>query len=366
MRRTTMTASALAALLLAAAPVGRAAEDTPCTDPFHKVFSRAAPGVVRIEGRRGTSSGLVVSSDGLVVTHRRLVKKNLMPVLFSDGRKVEAKVLLRDQKTQLAVLQLQPPGSGDTTGAASGTPAGTDVAAPADEPPATRWTPVPLGSSAGLPAGSWTATIAYPYGADLKTRTMPSLSAGLLSARGKFPTKLGYEGDLLLTDAAMNAGSEGGALVDAAGRVVGILCEPQYHAETKTALNVALPIEVLPDLLKRARENPDPPIKEDQESTPANEHGFLGVQGDQNAARCVVKGVVPNGPAAKAGVLPGDTIIRAGDKDIANWADLVTLLKTTKPGDTIHLTIERPGADKPVEVDLELGQYRRPELELPQ
>ena len=365
MKRATITTCALAALLMAALPIGRAAKGDACTDPFHKVYSRVAPGVARIMGHRGTSSALVVSADGLLVTHRRLVKKNVMSVLFTGGRKVEAKVLLRDEKTQLAILQIQPPDSDGETAPAAERPTGADAAEPAHGHPAT-WTPVPLGSSESLLVGSWTATIAYPYGADLRKRTTPSLSAGLLSARGRLPTKLSYDGALLLTDAAMNRGSEGGALVDAAGRVIGILCEPQYHAATKTALNVALPIEVLPDLIKRARENPDPPIPEEEEASSSRTHGFLGVQGDENAAGCVVRRVIPNGPAAKAGVLPKDTIAKAGDKEIANWDDLVEVLKTTKPGDTVHLTIKRPGTEKPVELDVTLGEYPRPELELPQ
>jgi len=362
---------------MAAVPAGRAAEGDACADPFHKVFTQVAPGVVRIGSSPGTSSGLVVSADGLVVTHRRLVKKNLMPVLFSDGRKVEAKVLLRDQNTQLAILLIQPPAPAEAKPGADAPPAAPAEAKPsadAPTPPQTpepgaatvAWTAVPLGASADLPVGAWAATIAYPYGTDVKTRTTPSLSAGLLSARGKLPTKLTYEGDLLLTDAAMNAGSEGGALVDAAGRVIGILCEPQYHAETKTALNVALPVEVLADLLKRARENPDPPIQEEEETASSRTHGFLGVTGDQRAPGCRVQIVVPDGPAAKAGILPGDTITKIGDKPIANWADLVEVLKTTKPGDTVHLTVKRPGNDEPVELDVELGAYPEPELELPQ
>ena len=343
-RRIAVLAAALPVLLAAVA----VADDQGVgpNHPFTRAFRNVAPAVVRVTSGARHASGLLVSADGLIVTHRGIIRRNVMSVIFPDGPTRQARVLIRDDATQLAVLRLL------------ADPADNPAPQPAepgkDQKP--RITVAPIGTSANLKTGAWVATVAYPFGADQKVRQQPSLSAGLLAARGKIPTKLkGYDGDLLLTDAAVNAGSEGGALVDSRGQVVALLCVPQYHAETRTALNVALPVEVLPALLKRAVETPDPPIVEEDFAT--RKHGFLGIFRAPNAAKCVVGGVIADSPAEKAGLMPGDVITAIDDKKVGSFEDLITVLKETKPGDTIRLTVRRAGTEKPLELDVELAKY---------
>jgi putative serine protease PepD len=334
------------------------AAETPATSgaPFRAAFEKVAPAVLRVSGGRGYSSGLLLSDDGLLVTHRAIVEKtNEATILFPDGKTRQAKVLVRDDKTKLAILQLLPKKADEKTkDAAGGAPAPKDVKTP--ETPDKRPT-VTLGSSARLALGSWVATIAYPHGADVKARTQPTLSADILVGRGTLGEKADYNGEVLLTDAAMNAGSEGGALVTPDGLVVGVLLGPQQHQATGTVVNAALPVEVLAPLVKRARENPDPPLKEEAKPTPA--HGFLGVRQDPQEQECVVGEIVPRSPAEKAGLRPGDVITKADDKDIDGFDDLLKFLQATKPGDKVRLTVKRTVADGQAfkEIEVTLGEY---------
>lgn len=306
-----------------------ASETPPCTDPFHALFARAAPAIVRVARGRQHCSGVIVSADGMIVTHRHLITRNTMDVYLSDGRKLQARMRLRDSDTELAILQI------------------IDDAADSDAPDdsAARsldWPVAPLGPAEPLRAGDWVGTLAYPFGSDSKRRSTPSLSAGVLSARGRIEgIGLDYEGELLLTDAAMNLGSEGGALLGSCGNVAGILCQPQFHKDTGTALNVALPVEVIDDLIERARTDPDPPIA--VETGAPRTHGFLGVQGATAAGRCVIQRVVPGQAAQQAGLKSGDIITSVDDKTVAGWDDLVAILRETSPGEEIVLTVERDG-----------------------
>jgi S1-C subfamily serine protease len=341
--------------------------------PFAVAYAKTKDGVIRIIGERTYATGLIVSEDGFIITHRDAINKNEMQVVFSEGLTVKAKVLLRDDKTNLAVLQILPvategetkapadsPKTPATDAATTEKPAATEKPAPSEKPAVAaappKWHPLVLGSSEHLAAGAWVATLAYPLGADMKTETDPSLSAGVLMARGKMPTKLAYDGEWLIIDAMMNEGSEGGALLSADGLVLGILAKPWHNLVTDTALNLALPVEVVAPLLKRARETPDPPIKEGSGvALTGPKNGYLGVRGDPLATECRVGGIVNDGPAEKAGLKTGDIITKFAAEEIGSYEDLIAELKKTKPGDKVKLTIKRDGKEQQIEVTL--GQY---------
>jgi len=315
---------------------------------FQAAFEKVAPAVVRIMDSSRYCSGVIVSDDGLVVAHRGPVeKKNEASVLFPDGKKHKAKVLVRDPETQLAVLQLQPEEKDRTA-----------LGGPSSKP---SWPAAPLGSSASLRVGVWVATVAYPYGADVKNRSEATLSADILAGRTRLGGKSTYKDEVLLTDAAMNAGSEGGALITADGRVVGILLGPERHEAIKIAVNAAVPVEAVPALLKRARENPDPPVAE--EAAARRTYGFLGVVWSQADPKAIIGELVPEGPAEKAGLQVGDAIVKADDKTIQTFEELIEFLKDTRPGQKVRLTIQRQGAEGETkkEIEVTLGEYPKEE-----
>jgi serine protease Do len=338
--------------VIVAQPVAERANPSP--SPFAAAYEAVAPAVVRVVGTEEYSTGLIVSPDGLILTHGDVAGRNELSVYFADGREAKAKVLLRDAATKAAVLQLLPAGmapGGSSNSAASSAQAATS-AQPAARP---SWAAAKLGSSQNLSAGSWVATVAYPRGADAKDESEPSLSVGLLVARGPLKTTLAYGGDWLVTDAMMNEASEGGALVDARGQVVGLLSKPQRNAETNTALNLALPVELAVDLLRRARETPDPPIKEEPGKNLA-EIGYLGVKNSAEATACRIVNVIAGSPAEKAGLKMGDVIVRFGKTAISNYLDLRLALRQTSPGDKIRVAVRRQGEEKEREIEVTLGK----------
>jgi len=354
----TIVRIAAAVLLTWAGGWSEAAAAETAANPFAAIYARVSPASVRVFNGRRHASGLIVSADGLVVTDAGIVSKNEHLLYLPDEPQVKARVLVRDRKIGLAILQIitdqgqqQPPGNQEDTREQGEKK--TEQPKPSSE---RTWPSVALGTSKHLAPGASVASVAYPIGSDMKRLSSASVSAGVLAGRGKVRTRLKYKGDLLLTDATVNAGSEGGALVDSQGRVVGILTKPQHHHNTDTALNLALPVELLPPLLKRARENPDPPIDDEAK------RAFLGVVRHRTADICRILAVAPDSPADKAGLTAGDVIIKADDQAIESFEDLVDFLEDKLSGDVITLKIRRTdqeNKDKEIELQVTLGE--RPE-----
>lgn len=343
--RFVMVAAVAAILLVAsavsAAPVaGKTAEAADLTG----VFRRTHEAVVRVYLDGQSASGTIVSADGLVVTHIGIATKDTLNVLTPGGRRLKAKLLLRDKNTKLAILRLI-----------------NDDEAPAEvsaeeTPECSSWPHIVPSRGTGLAVGAWVATIAYPVGSDMKQYTQPTFSAGLLAGRGKIASDLTYDGDLLMTDATSNSGSQGGALIDAGGQLVGILTVPVYYRATDSALNVALPAEVVAPLLVRAVESPDPPLEDDSKaaSPPA---AYIGVVRDGKAENCRISGVAPGSAAETAGLKSGDVITAVDEQKTPDFASLAAILSKAKPGDTVKLTVERATDDGSTElkIDVTLG-----------
>ncbi|MBN2584024.1 MAG: serine protease [Planctomycetes bacterium] len=327
-----------AIVLLTATGVHATPAEPAASDPFVTIYANVAPSVVRVIGGEYYASGIIVSDDGLVVTHTDVAVNNTLSVYLPDKPETKARLLVRNRRLGLAVLQLVA-GENESDKDADDPADESTETKPKETPRPAAWPAARFGSSGDMKSGNWVATVAYPKGSDEKQLTSPAISTGLLSARGKFPTRLKYKDELLLTDAAVNSGSEGGALVDNQGRVVGILVRPQHHKQTDTALNLALPIEALAPLVKKARENPDPP--RDETRKPA----FLGVISDETTDRCRIARIINDGPAAKAGLKPGDVIVEADGIAVESFDDLLDVLDEKSAGDEIKLTVSRKNAD---------------------
>ncbi len=374
------------------------------TSALTGIYERVSPAVVRVYyNNRSYSSGTVVTADGLLITHIDIAKRDKLNVLTSDGRILKAKVLLRDAPTQLAVLRLLAPEAAtapdkkdegerpaqeakepedkagepekpvaDELSAISEEAMEQEFALPDDDPSQASegteesatppadivWPFIAAGGNEPAAIGSWVATVAYPVGSDMKKFTQPAFSAGLLAGRGKMKSGLKYDGDLLLTDATANTGSQGGAMLDAQGRLVGILMLPIYYRPTNSALNVALPVEVIEPLLKRAVESPDPPMAKEAEDE-EKQAAYLGVIAAPDSKDCRVAATVPGGPAADGGIAAGDLIKAVDGKAVATFAELAAALGQHKPGDEVTLTVLRPGRgaageNEPVELKLKV------------
>ena len=322
------------------------------------IYKRAAPGVVFIRAQvvennqspfdfgfpqqqRGfsTGSGFVVDRDGTILTNAHVVAgATNVTVQFADKHVVDARILGRDESTDLAVLKVS--------------------AKPRE------LTPLSLGSSRRVQVGDPTIAIGNPFGLE---RT---LTTGVVSATKRtIQAPDGFEIDgVIQTDAAINPGNSGGPLLDAAGRVIGInsQIETGGSGNGNIGIGFAVPIDtaksIIPELKKSGRVD----------------RGYLGVstapidkslQGlnlpvDHGA---LVQSVTPGSPADKAGIragdisatldgdpiqLGGDIITKVDGKEIRSSDDLTAAISDRKPGDKVKVTIVRGGRTKTVEVTL--------------
>jgi serine protease Do len=296
--------------------VGRA-DDSP-SGAVSRAAARVGPAVVRIdragqpaqgEGRlpqAGTGSGLIINpSAGYVLTSSQVIRDASNPrVTLADGRIFRARVLGSDPVSDLAVLQI--PGRN------------------------LPW--APLGRSSRLPIGAWVLVIGNPYG------FQSSVSVGVVSAKQR---SLGATlVDLIQTDAAINQGNTGGALVNLRGEVVGI-------ATTSYPLAQGIGFAVAID---RAKEVVPQLIAHGKVVRPWIGIFYLEINEDLIAERRLpvssglyIQRVVAGGPAQRAGVRDGDIITAAANRPTTAPDDLRLLLRQLKPGDRLPLVVLRGG-----------------------
>jgi S1-C subfamily serine protease len=272
--------------------------------------------------QEGQGSGIVYGDD-LVVTNAHVVIGDEITVTFADGRRRDGELVAADERTDVAVVRVLD---------ADGLPR----AEFREELPRVGDIAVAIGSPLGLEN---TVTAGVVSGVD---RSIPgAAAAGIPALSG-----------LIQTDAALSPGSSGGALVDSAGRVVGMsiaFIPPQLQAVSiGFAIPAATVVDVADQLLETGEVN----------------HAFLGVQlaplfpqlreeldveADQGA---LVLGIGDGSPADEAGIEPGDVITALGDVEVREVGDLTAALRDLEPGDVVEVTVLREGEEQVVEVTL--------------
>ncbi len=286
--------------------------------PFPFPFPPRGPrGNGRPQG--GTGSGVIIRERGnevFVLTNNHVVESfNRFRAQLFDKTVVDAELVGKDVRTDLAVLRLR---------TSRPLPAGSVAR---------------LGDSDRVKVGQWAIAIGSPLGFD------STLTVGVISAKGRELNGLGdgqtNYADLIQTDASINPGNSGGPLVNIDGEVVGINVAISAQG---AGIGFAIPANsarfVSEQLIERGRVT----------------RGYLGVQSDgrnrdlslelrenlnaMNGGAFIV-GVQPDGPADRAKVLPGDVIVRFGEKGIHNFTDLENAVAVTRPGSTIPLEIVR-------------------------
>ena len=266
--------------------------------------------------RSGQASGIIINARrGYVLTNAHVaLGARQIKVTLADGRSFRGKVLGADAVTDIAVVQIK----GDRL------------------PQAT------LGSSDRLPVGSWVIAVGNPLGLD------NTVTAGVVSAKGR--TMVGEGGyavtDLLQTDAAINAGNSGGALIDLQGQVVGMpTAIVRYAQGIGFAVAVDTVKQVLPELVRTGKVS----------------HAWLGIayatRPQDNAV--VIQDVRRGSPAAKAGLQAGDVIAAIGGRKVGSADDVARVIRPLRPGETLTLTIARQGQTQKISVRLaEMPQGR--------
>jgi len=286
------------------------AEDNPLyKDPYYRRFFGDTPPAERQALSAG--SGVVIDSNrGLVLTNDHVVRNaERIGVALSDGRRVEAKLVGTDPATDIALLNV----------AAQGLVA------------------LPLGNSDALEIGDYVVAIGNPFGLG------QTVTAGIIGALGR--SGLGIEGyeDFIQTDAAVNPGNSGGALVDIEGSLIGINTAIIGPAGGNVGIGFAIPANM-------AREVADQLARFGKVT-----RGQLGITIQDHPAAmpaalqtdtpfgAMVADVVQDSAAAKAGLRPGDVIIAVNGRPIVSAAQLRTRVGLVWLGETVELEFLRNG-----------------------
>jgi serine protease Do len=265
---------------------------------------------------RGQGSGFIVSGDGYILTNAHVVENaDQVTVRLTDRREYTAKVVGSDKQSDIAVLKID----------------GKNLPT------------VKLGDSRKANVGEWVVAIGSPFGFE------NSVSAGIVSAKSRSLPDSNYV-PFIQTDVAVNPGNSGGPLFNLAGEVIGINSQIYSRTGSFSGISFAIPVEVA---LK---------VKDQLQKHGKVTRGRLGVTvQDVNAALAdsfgldrargaLVSSVDEKGPAEKAGLLPGDIILKYDGNPIERSADLPMLVADATPGKDAAVEVWRKGAAKTLHV----------------
>ena len=303
-------------------------EDSPLNDFLNKFFGpEGAPG--EAVPSQSLGSGFIISKDGYIITNYHVVKDaDEIVVRLSDKRELKARLIGQDERSDIAVLKIS-----------------------ADNLPTVK-----PGNTTDLKVGEWVLAIGSPFGFD------HSATAGIVSAKGRTLPNENYT-PFIQTDVAINPGNSGGPLFNLDGEVVGVNSQIFSRTGGSVGISFAIPIEVVMNVYQQLRDKGKV------------SRGWLGVLiqdvtqdlaesfGMKKPHGALVSKVVPDGPAAKAGVQAGDVVVAFNGKDIDSSADLPPLVGNAHVGDHLPLTVLRDGEEKSLQVEVgELPKEETPVL----
>lgn len=280
-------------------------------DPVFRHFFGNAPGP-RSQRVNNLGSGVIVSSDGYVLTNHHVVDAaDEIQVALHDGRTVPATVVGSDPETDLAVLKLD----------LSGLPA------------------ISFGQSEKASVGDIVLAIGNPFGVG-QTVTM-----GIISALGRTHLGINTFENFIQTDAAINPGNSGGALVDANGNLIGVNSAIYTRTGGSQGIGFAIPaslvIQVMDQIIQHGAVTRGWVGVEVQDMTPELAESFKLEKADG----ALIAGILKGGPADLAGIHPGDVLIEVKGKTVKDSASLLQLIATLTPGQDAQLKLLRKGQE---------------------
>lgn len=293
------------------------------SDPLFRGFFGPGSQPPRDQREHGLGSGVIVASDGIVLTNNHVVDgADEIKVFTQDKREFTAKILGTDPKSDLAVLKLE----GDTS----------------------RLTPISIGDSSSLRLGDVVLAIGNPFGVG-ETVTM-----GIVSAKGRANVGIAAYEDFIQTDAAINPGNSGGALVDMNGRLVGINTAILSRSGGNQGIGFAIP------------SNMAKPIMDSLVKTGRVVRGWLGIGiqdidaelatalGLPSANGVLVSEVSAGGPAEKAGLKRGDVVLAVDGQSVSSTGELRNVVAAA--GARVKVTMDLLRDGKRQSVTVELGE----------
>jgi serine protease Do len=295
------------------------APNNPFNDPFfRRFFDVPQQGPMR---ERGLGSGVIVGSDGIILTNNHVVNgADELTVVLQDGRRLKAKVMGADPRSDLAVLKID----------------------------AGHLQAMPFGNSDEVKIGEWVLAVGSPFSENLKT----TITAGIVSGTGRTGMHLSEYEDFIQTDAAINPGNSGGPLVNLDGELVGINSAIASRAGGYDGIGFAIPanmaMDVMNDLVKHGKVS----------------RGYLGV-GIQSLTQdladamnldvregAVITSVQNDGPAAKAGAKAQDVIVEFNGQPVKDSDQLRLVVARVNPGTTADMVVLRDGHRQTLHVKL--------------
>ena len=289
-------------------------------DPFFRdFFGSQLPRQPQRQVERGTGSGFIISADGRILTNAHVVDgADTVSVILKDGRKYQGKVLGKDPVTDVAVVKIE----------ANNLPA------------------VALGNSERLKPGEWAIAIGNPLGLD------NTVTTGIISATGRSSSAITGDPDkrvsFIQTDAAINPGNSGGPLLNARGEVIGMNTAILQGTQ---GLGFAIPINtaqrISQQLIAKGKVEHaylgiqmaelTPELKQNINSDPNS-----GLTVDQDSGVLVIK-VMPNSPAAKAGLRAGDVIHQIDGQAVKSANAVQQAVENSSVGQQMRIGLHRNG-----------------------
>ncbi|WP_442578287.1 DegQ family serine endoprotease [Mesorhizobium sp. ASY16-5R] len=288
-------------------------------DPF---FERFFGGGAPPRAQSALGSGVLVDKSGIVVTNYHVIRDaDEVKVATSDGREFESKVLLKDETIDLAVLKIE----GDA-----------------------EFPVIPIGDSDALEIGDLVLAIGNPFGVGQTT------TSGIVSALARSHIGVSDFGFFIQTDAAINPGNSGGALINMSGQVVGINTAIYSRSGGSIGIGFAIPSNIVRAVVNAAKNGQAsferPFIGATFEPVTAPIAESLGMKLPTGA---LVSDVFEGGPAAKAGLKPGDVVLAMNDIAIEHVDALGYRLATQPIGGKATLRILSKGEEKTIDISLE-------------
>ena len=277
-------------------------------DPWFQFFF----GEQGTQEQSGLGSGVIISQDGYILTNNHVVEgADDIEVTLTDSRQAKAKVIGTDPETDLAILKIE-----------------------LDKLPV-----IVLGNSDEVAVGDRVLAIGNPFGVG------QTVTSGIISALGRSQLGINTFENFIQTDAAINPGNSGGALVDANGSLLGINTAIYSRSGGSMGIGFAIPVStakmVLDGIVKDGKVTRGWIGVEPNELSPELAETF-GVKAD---AGVIITGVLQAGPAAQAGMRPGDVIVKVGETATHNVSQLLTAVAALKPGEAAKFDVRRGNSE---------------------
>ena len=260
----------------------------------------------------GQGSGVIISKDGFVLTNRHVVDgAQEIEVVLNDGSKYPAKLVGEDFQIDLAVLRIQ-------------------------NAPKDGFAFLEPGNSDALRVGEFVMALGSPFSLS------SSVTLGIVSQKGRAIGALPYE-DFIQTDAAVNQGNSGGPLVDMDGKLVGIntMIQTAGYSQGNIGISFAIPVNLAMTVAQSI-------MKDGNWQRP-----WIGILMEDHDRGVTVAQVVPDSPADKADLRPGDLILRARGQAADDPRSVQRIIMAGQAGDTVELDIERGGKPRTLKLKTE-------------